>query len=195
MGAPIMNKVLSMLGIADENKIAENIDEVEGMYEDNEMEYSDASSYNDYEEEGMYEEEVVEPEKKLFSFYKPKKQEEPEKEYIPSISRRTQARSMPMTSVSNTKMIISHPQNFEAIREIAENVKAKRSVIVNLEAVSHEDGRRIVDFLSGTAHALDGTIQKVSKLIFLIAPKDIEVEDESEKYNYSSKLNMSWLKK
>ena len=199
MGAPIMSKFLGILGISE--KFEDDKVENDEIYDfDNSFTDVEAPS-NDFMEDMSLEEEKIEEEKsdvfesKLFGLYKPKKVEKEEKEYIPSISRRGQSKVLPMSSTANSKMIISHPQSFDAIKEIADNIKEKRSVIINLESVSYEDGRRIIDFLSGTAHALDGTIQKVSKLIFLVAPRDVEVEDESEKYNYSSKLNMSWLKK
>lgn len=203
MGAPIMSKFLSILGIADEKQAVEDINENEESFEFENTTFTDVETpVNDFTEDVSGEEEKIVDEEnngvfesKLFNFYKPKKAEKEVKEYIPSISRRTQTKVLPMTSTATSKMIISYPQSFDAIKDIADNVKEKRSVIVNLESVSYEDGRRIIDFLSGTAHALDGTIQKVSKLIFLVAPKDIEVEDESDKYNYSSKLNMTWLKK
>lgn len=203
MGAPIMSKFLNILGIADENRSELGLNENDETFEFDTNTFTDVETTNDFMEDASFDldekdsesDAGIGNESKLFSFYKPKKAEKEVNEYIPSISRRTQTRVMPMNSTSTSKMIISHPQSFDAIKEIADNIKEKRSVIVNLESVSYEDGRRIIDFLSGTAHALDGTIQKVSKLIFLVAPRDIEVEDESEKYNYTSKLNMTWLKK
>lgn len=197
MGASIMNKFMSVLGLEDK----EVVDEVENYEIENTFTDVETSSnlLDDMSLDHSNEEELKEEveEKAPFSFYKPRKKEKEKEmsEYMPNISRRSQTKVLPMTSTATAKMIISHPQSFDEIKEIADNIKEKKSVIINLESVSHEEGRRIIDFLSGTAHALDGTIQKVSKLIFLVAPKDIEVQDESEKYNYSSKLNMSWLKK
>lgn len=203
MGAAFMNKFLTVLGIYDKvnsEDIEENEDIERETFADVENNEISNNFFNDtvVEQETVTEEDNNEEEKSTsgFSFYKSKKNKEKEiDDYVPNISRRSQSKVLPMSSSSTTKMIISKPSSFDDVKDIADNVKARKSVIVNLEAVSHEDGRRIIDFLSGTGHALDGTIQKVSKLIFLIAPKNIEVQDDTEKYNYSSKLNMSWLKK
>ncbi|MEG0073011.1 MAG: cell division protein SepF [Clostridia bacterium] len=192
MGTAVMNKVLTVLGLADKVNEDTNIDETESFdYDDEYQKTQVEETINEVEENFVADKQE---EKSGFGFYKPKKTKEID-EYIPSISRRSVGKVLPMSSSATSKMVISQPQSFDDSKEIADNVIAKKSVIVNLESVSHEDARRIIDFLSGTAHAIDGTIQKVSKLILLIAPKNIEVQNEAEKYNYSSKINMSWLKK
>ena len=77
---------------------------------------------------------------------------------------------VPMTQQSQAiKMVISQPTTFEQSEEICSLLKEKKSVIVNLEYVSKEVARRIVDFISGGVYALDGHIQKISNSIFLIA--------------------------
>ena len=76
---------------------------------------------------------------------------------------------VPITQAQSVKMVISQPTTFEQSEEICSLLKEKKSVIVNLEYVSKEVARRIVDFISGGVYALDGHIQKISNSIFLIA--------------------------
>ena len=108
------------------------------------------------------------------------------------------AKVLPMTGaspvVTSSKMVITEPQCFDDVKEISEHLKERRSVIVNLETVTKEDQRRIIDFLSGAIYVIDGNIQKISTLIYLITPKSVEIQNDIEKAQYRSKLSFSWMK-
>ena len=94
----------------------------------------------------------------------------------------------------SVKMVISQPTTFEQSEEICSLLKEKKSVIVNLEYVNKDVARRIVDFISGRVYALDGHIQKISNSIFLIAPMNYEITNETARKEIKSKLSVSWLK-
>lgn len=100
--------------------------------------------------------------------------------------------NMPQTQP--IKMVISQPTNFEQSEEICNYLKEKKSIIVNLEYVNKDVARRIIDFISGGVHALDGHIQKVSNSIFLIAPVNYEIANEMAREEIKNKLSVSWLK-
>lgn len=108
------------------------------------------------------------------------------------------AKVLPMTGaspvVTSSKMVITEPQCFDDVKEISEHLKERRSVIVNLETVTKEDQRRIIDFLSGAIYVIDGSMQKISSLIYLITPKNVEIQNDIEKSQYRSKLSFSWMK-
>ena len=102
---------------------------------------------------------------------------------------------VPMTQQAQAiKMVISQPTTFEQSEEICSLLNEKKSVIVNLEYVSKEVARRIVDFISGGVYALDGHIQKISNSIFLIAPMNYEITNEMAREEIKNKLSVSWLK-
>ena len=102
---------------------------------------------------------------------------------------------VPMNAQSQSiKMVISQPTTFEQSEEICNYLKDRKSVIVNLEYVNKDVARRIVDFISGAVHALDGHIQKISNSIFLIAPTNYEITNEMAREEIKSKLSVSWLK-
>lgn len=110
-------------------------------------------------------------------------------------------RILSMTTTTNTqmastssKMVITEPQCFDDVKEIGEHLKQRRSVIINLETVNKEDQRRIIDFLSGATFITEGTIQKISTLIYLITPKSVEIQNDIERAQYRNKLNFSWMK-
>ena len=108
------------------------------------------------------------------------------------------AKVLPMTGsspvVTSSKMVITEPQCFEDVKEVTDHLKERRSVIVNLETVTKEDQRRIIDFLSGATYVVDGSIQKISTLIYLITPKSVEIQNDIEKAQYRNKLSFSWMK-
>lgn len=106
-----------------------------------------------------------------------------------------QSKILPINSnVSGSKMVITQPACFDDVKEIGEHLKTKKSVIVNLETVNKEDHRRIVDFISGATFVLDGSVQKISSLIYLITPKSIEIQNDIERAQYRSKLPFTWMK-
>ncbi len=92
------------------------------------------------------------------------------------------------------RMVIMQPTGFEQSEEICDLLKEKKSIIVNLEYVNKDVARRIVDFLSGAVHALDGHIQKVSNSIFLIAPVNYDISSDLAREELKNKLSVSWLK-
>ncbi len=120
-------------------------------------------------------------------------EEEEEPEGINKIfGRRPKVVNMPQTQ--QIKMVISQPTTFEQSEEICNYLKERKSVIVNLEYVNKDVARRIVDFISGAVHALDGHIQKISNSIFLIAPTNYEIANEMAREEIKNRLSVSWLR-
>ncbi len=78
-------------------------------------------------------------------------------------------------TTTQLRVIIMQPESFDEAKDIADHLKNKKPVVVNLEDVDKEVARRMVDFLSGTVYALDGNIQKVTNGIFLVAPYNVDI--------------------
>ena len=92
-------------------------------------------------------------------------------------------------------MKIAKPTNFDQVDEIIQQLKDKNAVVINLEYVSKDVARRIVDVITGAVQALDGNIEKVSNSIFLIAPNNYNIENAFTKDKVdSSKIAGGWLK-
>ena len=83
------------------------------------------------------------------------------------------------------KMILLEPRAYSESQQIADHLKKRNTVVVNLKRVTPEQAKRIVDFLSGTLYAIGGDLQKLGSGIFLCTPKNINVQgkmtDEEEK--------------
>ncbi|URN93195.1 MAG: cell division protein SepF [Candidatus Pristimantibacillus lignocellulolyticus] len=76
----------------------------------------------------------------------------------------------------NTRMVLCEPKSYDEAQAIADEIRNRRSVVVNLQRVQSELGLRIVDFLSGTVYALSGSISKLGPNIYLCAPETVEVQ-------------------
>ena len=95
--------------------------------------------------------------------------------------------------VGQVRMVIMQPTSFEQSEDICDLLKDKKSIIINLEYVNKDIARRIIDVVSGAAHALDGHMQKISSSIFLVAPYNYDITSETREET-KSKLPVSWLK-
>lgn len=76
----------------------------------------------------------------------------------------------------NVRVVLNEPRSYEEAQEIADHLRSRRPVIVNLQRVRPEHGIRIVDFLSGTVYALNGSISKIGPNIFLCTPDSVEIQ-------------------
>ncbi|MFS1513459.1 cell division protein SepF [Chengkuizengella sp. SCS-71B] len=79
-------------------------------------------------------------------------------------------------SNKNSRVVLNEPRTYEETQEIANHIKSRRAVIVNLQRVRSDQAMRIVDFLSGTVYALNGSISKIGSNIFLCTPDSVEIE-------------------
>ena len=142
---------------------------------------------------GMDTGEEVEEEENIYGYNNNTEEidEEPEEEKS-FFGRKNKIVGMPQTQ--QVRMVITQPTTFEQSEEICNYLKEKKSVIVNLEYVNKDIARRIVDFISGSVHALDGHIQKISNAIFLVAPINYYIANEIAREEIKSKLSVSWLK-
>ena len=86
---------------------------------------------------------------------------------------------------SGNKMILLEPRAYSESQQIADHLKNRNSVVVNLKRVTSDQAKRVIDFLSGVIYAIGGSMQKIGVGIYLCTPKDVNVQgkisDESEK--------------
>ena len=82
--------------------------------------------------------------------------------------------SMP-SPATQMKMIVYQPMSYEDTQNIIDNLKSRKPVIVNMEELEIDCAQRILDFMAGAIYALNGTIHKISRGIFVVAPNNIDV--------------------
>ena len=91
---------------------------------------------------------------------------------------------------TGSKMILLEPRAYSESQQIADHLKNRDSVVVNLKRVTSEQAKRIIDFLSGCIYAIGGTMQKVGVGIYLCTPKNVNVQGKISEDNAKEKDNV-----
>lgn len=78
-------------------------------------------------------------------------------------------------ATAQLQVVLVKPERFEAAAEIADHLRERRTVVLNLEQTNKDIARRLVDFLSGVAYAQDGKIKKVAVNTYLITPYNVDL--------------------
>lgn len=86
-----------------------------------------------------------------------------------------------------SKMILLEPRAFSESQQIADYLKKRNTVVVNLKRVTPDQGKRVIDFVSGTLYAIGGTMQKLGDGIFLCTPKNITVQGKMTEDDMASR--------
>lgn len=139
---------------------------------------------NDYIEDGVdYEEEVYDEQEDAYS--------------RPAFNmfKANKSKVVAMPQPQQIKMKISKPTNFDQVDEIIFQLKNKNAVVINLEYVSKDVARRIVDTVGGAVTALDGHMEKVSNSIFVVAPFNYDIVNEITKEKIEGKFAASLFTK
>ena len=82
-------------------------------------------------------------------------------------------------------MILLEPRAYSESQQIADHLKNRNSVVVNLKRVTSDQAKRISDFLSGCIYSIGGKMQKIGVGIYLCTPKNVNIQgkisDDAEK--------------
>lgn len=122
----------------------------------------------DYDYEDDFEESVKESSRSLFDDRKDDRRED----------RRSEDRHNKVVNIHATtqlKVVLVKPERFENASEIADHLKEKRTVVLNLESTNKDVARRLIDFLSGVAYAGEGKIKKVAANTYIITPYSVDI--------------------
>ncbi len=83
-----------------------------------------------------------------------------------------------MSSGSSIEMKVVKPERLESVTQIADQLLARKTILLNLEETNKETSRRLIDFLNGVAYAISGTLKKVANNTYVITPSNVEVSGE-----------------
>ena len=92
-----------------------------------------------------------------------------------SDSQKQNSKVVSMHSTNQLAVVLVKPDRFENAAEIADHLKEKRTVVLNLEQTNKEVARRLVDFLSGVAYANEGKIKRVANSTYIITPYNVDI--------------------
>ena len=95
----------------------------------------------------------------------------------PSFGRRSgdSSKVVNIATTAQMQVVLVKPDRFDNVSEIAEHLRSKHAVVLNMEATNKDVARRLVDFLSGCAYALDGKIKKIAISTYLITPYNMDI--------------------
>jgi FtsZ-interacting cell division protein YlmF len=82
------------------------------------------------------------------------------------------------------QIVLLEPSSFGEAREMADALKQRKPIIVNVRKTDKELSKRIIDFLSGIAWAIDGQINKIADGIYIFAPSTFEVVTQGSQPEY-----------
>ena len=71
----------------------------------------------------------------------------------------------------------SAPRSREDAQQVANKLKGRLPVVINLEQLDENQTRRLVDFISGVTYALDGNMKRIARGVYLCSPSDIPIEE------------------
>ena len=80
-----------------------------------------------------------------------------------------------INTTAQMQVVLVKPDRFDNVSDIAEHLRSKHAVVLNLEATNKDVARRLVDFLSGCAYALDGKIKKIAINTYIITPYNVDI--------------------
>ena len=80
-----------------------------------------------------------------------------------------------LTDSTQFNVVVIQPENFDEAKEIADHLKSRKPVVINLELLDKDTAQKIFDFLNGAIYALGGNVQKVATNIYLIAPHNVGI--------------------
>lgn len=98
----------------------------------------------------------------------------------------------------STKMILLEPRAYSEAQQIADHLKMRNTVVVNLKRVTSDQAKRIIDFLAGTIYAIGGDLQKIGGGIFLCTPNNINIqgkiteETQGKDIHDNDDINIEW---
>jgi cell division inhibitor SepF len=88
-------------------------------------------------------------------------------------------RTMPNSNTA-ARVHVVEPRGFNDAQEVGDRLKANQPVILNLQGLERDLQRRLIDFSSGLAYALGGSMSRVADQVFLLTPSNVEVSQEEK---------------
>ena len=112
---------------------------------------------------------------------RPYRNQRPETEPMPE-AKKPVRRNLKVLDHPNSQMaqvVVIEPRAFEEALEIVEHLRAKKSVILNLHLLDTAQSQRVVDFLSGATHAIDGNQQRIGDGVFMFTANNVVISSET----------------
>lgn len=161
---------------------------------DNMKKYTQSYSEDEYDEEEGYEEDLYEEEAPAPR--RGRRNAEAGKDFepgTPAAPAKAEAGSFSgkvlSMNANKPSVVLFRPTGFNDASQAADDLRDKKAIIVNMENVDRNVARRVVDFLSGCAYALDGKVKKIAQATYLFCPNSMEVAGDLEAVQAEAETN------
>ena len=81
-------------------------------------------------------------------------------------------------SNKSSQVVVFEPRSYAESQGIGDHLKSGRGCVVNLNKLSKDQARRIIDFLSGIVYAIEGEIKPIGSAVYLFTPNNFGVYGE-----------------
>ena len=125
----------------------------------------------DYEEDFELEEPFVETKEERKTRGRKREEDDMERDYADT----SRDKVVNINTTTQLQVVLVKPEKFQDASAIADNLRDKRTVVLNLESANKDVARRMVDFLSGAAYAQEGKIKKVAVATYIITPYNVDI--------------------
>ena len=111
------------------------------------------------------------------TYFEPREPREPRessrRKEVPAEERRNKVVNIHATT--QLQVVLVKPERYENASEVADHLRDKRTVVLNLEKTQKDVARRLLDFLSGVAYAQEGKIKKVALQTYIVTPYNVDI--------------------
>ena len=125
----------------------------------------------DYEEDFELEEPFVETKEERKTSGRKREEDDMERDYADT----SRDKVVNINTTTQLQVVLVKPEKFQDASAIADHLRDKRTVVLNLESANKDVARRMVDFLSGAAYAQEGKIKKVAVATYIITPYNVDI--------------------
>ena len=125
----------------------------------------------DYEEDIELEEPFVETKEERKTRGRKREEDDMERDYADT----SRDKVVNINTTTQLQVVLVKPEKFQDASAIADHLRDKRTVVLNLESANKDVARRMVDFLSGAAYAQEGKIKKVAVATYIITPYNVDI--------------------
>ena len=125
----------------------------------------------DYEEDFELEKPFVETKEERKTRGRKREEDDMERDYADT----SRDKVVNINTTTQLQVVLVKPEKFQDASAIADHLRDKRTVVLNLESANKDVARRMVDFLSGAAYAQEGKIKKVAVATYIITPYNVDI--------------------
>lgn len=125
----------------------------------------------DYEEDFELEEPFVETKEERKTRGRKREEDDMERDYADT----SRDKVVNINTTTQLQVVLVKPERYENASEIADHLRDKRTVVLNLEKTQKDVARRLLDFLSGVAYAQEGKIKKVALQTYIVTPYNVDI--------------------